>query len=545
MSGEYAYLACADNGLQIVNVSNPQNPVITGEYIVDSYLLAISVSGEIAYLTGNNPSLLFIFDISDPYNPALIATNGPERLYPFLFASESLIYSFAPHGVFKIEDYSDPDNPIIIGTFQQFDSFMHPNHIFVAGNNAFIADDYGGVHILDVSNPGQPGLLANTSSTRFVSGSVIVGDYAFVIDVFRGLFVVDISDPEHPVYISRYFLGDGFYGGFPDIAIQENYAYLTMLDEGDLHIVDISDPSAPVGISTLDLPGSSRDVFLSEHYAYLANYDSSLYIVDILDPYDPQLIGEYSASSPLKDVYISEDYAYISSGGIEILDISDPSAPVKIGSYGEYGGGELVVTGDLLYKINGSSFSIIDVSVPQTPDLISHLHLDYTAASIFVENSLVYLGVGYYSPNPTVGGFFVINVSLLSNPTIVEEYVNVSGIFSEIVLRDDYIYAAAENSFQIFRYTNSGCVYGIGDYNGSRAFNIADIISAFSKLKTGSPDPGMVCECPYGSGDFWAVAMDLNNSCSFNIADVIAGFSKLKTGAPELVPCEACPPGGR
>lgn len=89
------------------------------------------------------------------------------------------------------------------------------------------------------------------------------------------------------------------------------------------------------------------------------------------------------------------------------------------------------------------------------------------------------------------------------------------------------------------------CDYVIGDFNGNEIFNVADIISAFSKLKTGAPDASLLCECPYGSGDIWAVAMDLNNSCSFNVADVIAGFSKLQTGAPELVPCEACPPGGR
>ncbi len=84
--------------------------------------------------------------------------------------------------------------------------------------------------------------------------------------------------------------------------------------------------------------------------------------------------------------------------------------------------------------------------------------------------------------------------------------------------------------------------YVIGDYNGNGTFNVADIISSFSKLKTGSPNAYLLCECPPG-GNTWAVAMDVNNSCVFNIADVIAGFSKLKTGSPELVPCELCPPG--
>ncbi|MEE9554122.1 MAG: S8 family serine peptidase [candidate division Zixibacteria bacterium] len=84
--------------------------------------------------------------------------------------------------------------------------------------------------------------------------------------------------------------------------------------------------------------------------------------------------------------------------------------------------------------------------------------------------------------------------------------------------------------------------YVVGDYNGNLSLNVADIISGFSKLITGSPEPALSCECPGGSGNFWAVAMDVNNSCAFNVADIISAFSKLKTGSPELTPCEVCPP---
>jgi hypothetical protein len=89
-----------------------------------------------------------------------------------------------------------------------------------------------------------------------------------------------------------------------------------------------------------------------------------------------------------------------------------------------------------------------------------------------------------------------------------------------------------------------GCDYVVGDYNGSGAFNVADIVDGYSRLKTGLPEPAYECECPYGSGNEWAVAMDVNNSCAFNVADIVDGYSKLKTGSPELAPCEDCPPVG-
>jgi hypothetical protein len=85
--------------------------------------------------------------------------------------------------------------------------------------------------------------------------------------------------------------------------------------------------------------------------------------------------------------------------------------------------------------------------------------------------------------------------------------------------------------------------YTVGDYNGSGAINVADIVDSYSKLKTGLPEPASICECPPESGDFWAVAADVNNSCAFNVADVVDGYSFLKTGSPEPEPCWMCPPG--
>lgn len=105
---------------------------------------------------------------------------------------------------------------------------------------------------------------------------------------------------------------------------------------------------------------------------------------------------------------------------------------------------------------------------------------------------------------------------------------------SDIEVKTNYIFLSEEG----------GCgPYVVGDYNGSGALNVADIVDAYSKLKTGSPDAFLLCECPQGSGNVWAVAMDVNSSCTMNIADVVAAFSFLKTGAPELFPCDLCPPG--
>ncbi len=87
--------------------------------------------------------------------------------------------------------------------------------------------------------------------------------------------------------------------------------------------------------------------------------------------------------------------------------------------------------------------------------------------------------------------------------------------------------------------------YVPGDFNGSLQFNVADIVQSFSYLSTGSPEGALICECPPGSGNDWAVAMDVNNTCAFNVADVVVAYQRLSFGQPEFQPCQYCPPAGR
>ena len=94
--------------------------------------------------------------------------------------------------------------------------------------------------------------------------------------------------------------------------------------------------------------------------------------------------------------------------------------------------------------------------------------------------------------------------------------------------------------YSCVRFSQYSCgYYVLGDFNGSGGFNLADIISALSKLQTGSPNAYMNCECPPNSGNSWPIVFDLNNSCTFNIADIYVAMTR----QPYMFePCEHCPP---
>ncbi len=92
----------------------------------------------------------------------------------------------------------------------------------------------------------------------------------------------------------------------------------------------------------------------------------------------------------------------------------------------------------------------------------------------------------------------------------------------------------------VVRDTTTGCIYVVGDANGSNSFNGLDVTYSVSYFK-GGPPPPISCECT--PGNTWYVGGDVNGSCSFNGLDVTYMVSFFK-GGPSPHPCPSCPPRG-
>jgi hypothetical protein len=68
VSGNYAYLADGDEGLQVVDIANPSNPVLIGSCLTIGYAYDVCISGMYAYIP-NGSSGVEVINISDPVNP--------------------------------------------------------------------------------------------------------------------------------------------------------------------------------------------------------------------------------------------------------------------------------------------------------------------------------------------------------------------------------------------------------------------------------------------------------------------------------------------
>ncbi len=284
VQGDYAFVAAFDDGLRVVDVSDPANPKEVGHCDTPGLAWGIFVSGSYAYVADEGS--LCVIDVSDPANP------------------------------YEAGYYVTPGNP---------------HAVFISGPYAYVAARGYGLRVIDISDPSNPHEVGESDGTYslwnlgvFVSGSyaykAIAGHTAATL--WSGLRVVDISNPSNPYEVGVYEATAGFF----DVFVLGSYAYVAAAD--GLRVIDVSDPFHPHEVGYCYTPGKAQAVWVVGDYAYVAAYDAGLRIIDISNPNNPKEVTYHDALGYVNDVFVSGDYAYVaSSDGLIILRLVTTTVP--------------------------------------------------------------------------------------------------------------------------------------------------------------------------------------------------------------------------
>lgn len=123
----YVYVGGADNGVWIVDATDPLNPVLVNQYVFDPILRAAQVQaiGNLLIVTSGEGTRTALLDISDPANPQPIpggdflnaAGDGEPREIYFSTATDGYIYYARKEGGGGplIYDIHDPERPMFSG----------------------------------------------------------------------------------------------------------------------------------------------------------------------------------------------------------------------------------------------------------------------------------------------------------------------------------------------------------------------------------------------------------------------------------------------
>ena len=206
VSGNIAYCGMGTVFL-VVDITNPSQPTKLSSLLLPSAnMLDLTVVGHRAYAAHTGDGLRII-DISDPYDPVELGTYPATGVVRSVDVSGNYAYIGDSSAGIVVVDVSDPVNPTFVGSVSPLGLRQA---IDVEGNNAYVASGFGGLRVLDVSNPASPVLLSTLDQdslgiAAFSPHNPVLFDNGllFVSWYQAGVQIIDISDPIDPVYLGE------------------------------------------------------------------------------------------------------------------------------------------------------------------------------------------------------------------------------------------------------------------------------------------------------------------------------------------------------
>jgi hypothetical protein len=231
VEGRYAYCACWDSGLVVVDVSSPDSPEIVGQFVRPGRAMAVDALGEYAYIA-DWEGRMWVVDVSDPTNPHQVGG-----------------YSYIP--------------------------FATGFDVCVRDTLAFVAFGEADLHILDVSDPTQPHPAGFVSFPGWAYGVEVSGDYAYVAAGVGGLQVIDLSGPAPQVVGS---ILPGFLSR--DVAVSDGLAYVATVGSSDsgVVVIDVSDPTQPQRVGYYLAPADPSGLAARGSLVYAATGGAGLQV---------------------------------------------------------------------------------------------------------------------------------------------------------------------------------------------------------------------------------------------------------------------------
>jgi hypothetical protein len=442
--GKYAYATTMYGGLNILDISDPSRPSLISSVAPKvPGCGGISIEGDIAYMACN-PSGLFIVDIKNPKNPEILfqetkpvgAVISIAHVGNYVYMTNLTTYGL---DIFNVEN---PKMPIqgtlkvsdIPGTkAQQGGTF---NSVRSCGKNLCLgtADS---LIILDLADPAKPKVLGRLAK-MIIRGMVVDGDTVYADD-YEGISIINISNPGKPVKVGLLPWQVGGWElsvvemGERGLFIQNDQLYITDPTFG-LTITNIGNPAVRIGSYMTPLPDVLGYVRLKGDNAFVAARHSGFRTVDISDPSHPR---ELAYDDKRKDIYsqnpsgleIRGNYAYLSDSNypFHIYDISNPAKPRQTGAVFDKGASDgaydIVLNGDVAYLSGwgnkdafypGDGIWVIDIADPNNPAAVTFVDVANKYWDLSIANKYLFAvdkNVDEKKPEP-----ISLRVFDLSNP---------------------------------------------------------------------------------------------------------------------------------
>jgi hypothetical protein len=272
----YAFLVGQASEMFVVDLSDIKKPnLVSSVSVMARDAQRIVLLDTLAYIAECGPPGFEIIDISDPLNPVSVGYLGLSGGALCVQVTDTFAYVGCggnDHGL-KIINIADPNNPFEISHFnlsgRAFGIDVVDSLVYIAADN---------LHIINVSNPTSPQQIGYFQTDAWAQGIDVEDHVAYVCDGDvgnTGLRTIDVSDPMAPFELAFYYSP----GQPKDCLYKESYLYLAD-GSGGIQVVDVLYPSNPIEAGYYISPAYAVNVTLDDDFVYVANRECGLQIYE-------------------------------------------------------------------------------------------------------------------------------------------------------------------------------------------------------------------------------------------------------------------------
>lgn len=465
----------------VINVTDPDAPVVSGSLTLTNTLVDVEVNGNYAYVVSTSDTAeLMVVNISNPASPSLESTtnlagtnnpNGVHVLGTYVYVARNYDVS---NPEMMIINVTNPASPAITSTINSAASVDFED-AFVDGSSLLIgtSSDTQELLVYNISTPASPTLtssfnLSGTSDAFYLEGfanRIIVGRPDGTINFVNTTnksALADISSYSYGAFVSAISLN-----------LAQNFVFISGGAASELHIIDYTVEATPV------LYGTYNTTATLNGNAYMPTIDRCIGAgtvdnqeIIIFRPYWEGIgnwrtitqEGTYNASgnNDGRNIAVSGDYAYVvradGTPDFLIINKTNPASPALTGSLNMAGAPyDLRISGSYAYIASGNDtteLQIVNIANPAAPILTGNLDLAGTAdaTSIRVIGSTAYI-TKLTSSSPE---FYIVNITNPAAPTLIGS-LNLTGSFYDVHVSGNYAYLASTDNnteMQVINITN-------------------------------------------------------------------------------------------
>ena len=269
IKGNYIYLNEVNQGIHIIDNSNPSSPLQIAFLSIPGNL-DIAIKGNILY--ADMYSDLLALDITDPRHAKLTGTVAN------LFTGRAYI-----NGI-----QSTTTDQVAVDWIKK-DTTVMADQVYFGNCNGCLFDM-------------GPALSASTSTgtAGSMAGMVLINDYLYAITEMHSLGIVDISNAPVPKLDTSFFAGYDLQTIFPF----EDKLFLG--SAVGMFMYDVSDPQHPASLGEFSHGRACDPVITDGHYAYVTLHAgdgcggdaNELHVIDVNDLLHTHLIKTYPLTKP-------------------------------------------------------------------------------------------------------------------------------------------------------------------------------------------------------------------------------------------------------